>query len=193
MPKLHPAPQPRHAMRPSSRGSWGPSGMDRQTADGEALTRGTERARGSCGCFARFRDVSHARHACRANSASHELPFLRCLWTARGRRCVLARGPKPSFAGASRRTPARVEIRTPSGDVYSTTCREGHWRLALPPGEPGEFVIVAAVTSGGRVLARDRCQLTAPEPRRGSPRWLRWWLRCHTGRTGRGIVDYGPD
>jgi hypothetical protein len=84
-----------------------------------------------------------------------------------------------------------VEIRGSSA-TYVAECHDGRWEVELAPVERAAIVTVEAIASDGEVLARDRCVIAAPEPRRGLAGWVLRRIARRSRTAGRGTVTYGP-
>jgi hypothetical protein len=95
------------------------------------------------------------------------------------------------FKGIAPHGATRVEIRGSSA-TYVAECHDGRWEVELAPVERAAIVTVEAIASDGEVLARDRCVIAAPEPRRGLAGWVLRRIVRRSRTAGRGTVTYGP-
>lgn len=87
----------------------------------------------------------------------------------------------------------RVELHTPTGEVYLAHCHEDRWDVRLVGCELNETAIVRAIAADGSIVASQHCLLRVPDPPMGLAGRVRRLLRHHTSRAGRGWITYGPN
>jgi hypothetical protein len=97
----------------------------------------------------------------------------------------IARSMQPVVVDAIRTIEQRAVVSTLSGRA----CHDGRWSVNLSAGDASEMVVIRAIAANAWVVASERCLLNAPGPPWGSWRLRR---RCHTRRSHRGGVVYGP-